>query len=279
MITLIDYYREIQFEATKDILKCTCQFITEKNGETKAHASGVFIKIDENYFLITAAHVIENLENDIFVPLENTDTLKLGGELTINALNISEKRDNDKIDVALLKLCEKSVQTISSHYSFLEQNEIEINHSINKLPQYISFGYPCSMTKKKYKTNDLIAKPFNYITIPAEEIIYNELNCETFKNIVVHYEKNRVLNYTTGGYNTGPDTFGISGSGLWFIPSQLVESGHKVVKKLVAILTEWPIRNRKYWIATRIDVITEIIRQKYQLNIEASKLVKININK
>lgn len=42
-------------------------------------------------------------------------------------------------------------------------------------------------------------------------------------------------------------------------------------------MTEWPIKNRKYWIGTRIDVFTEIIRQKYGLGIIQSKIVKVNL--
>jgi hypothetical protein len=42
-------------------------------------------------------------------------------------------------------------------------------------------------------------------------------------------------------------------------------------------LTEWPIENRKYFIGTRIDLFTEVIRQKYKLNLEKSKTVKLDI--
>lgn len=42
-------------------------------------------------------------------------------------------------------------------------------------------------------------------------------------------------------------------------------------------MTEWPKENRKYWIGTRIDVITEIIRKKYNLNLETSRLVTVNL--
>ena len=42
-------------------------------------------------------------------------------------------------------------------------------------------------------------------------------------------------------------------------------------------MTEWPKENRKFWIGTRIDVFTEIIRQKYGLGVSQSKIVKVNL--
>jgi hypothetical protein len=93
----------------------------------------------------------------------------------------------------------------------------------------------------------------------------------------VHYDKKKVKDNKTGKIFIGPDPFGISGSGLWFTLPQAKAIGEPIEKKLVAIMTEWPKRNRKYWIGTRIDIITEVIRQKYNLNIEPSKIVRVNI--
>ena len=82
--------------------------------------------------------------------------------------------------------------------------------------------------------------------------------------------------FSTGATSIGPDPFGISGSGLWYTPIQEKAKDETIDKKLVAIMTEWPIKNRKYWIGTSIDVITEVIRKKYNLKVEPSKLVNVN---
>lgn len=276
-IQLIDYYREIQNDAANDILKSTFQFLTENNRKTEPFASGIFIQVDETYFMISAAHVMEENYDELYVPLEKNDSIKLGGELNINSIPSTLSRDDDQIDIAILKLDVKSIGIVSKFYSFIDVDEIEISHSTKQLPQYISLGYPCTQTKMKYGTNVLIAKPFKYITMPADDEIYEQLECDPYRNIVVHYNKKRVLNYSTGQFKTGPDTYGISGSGLWYIPFQLVEKGQKVDKKLVGIMIDWPTKNRKFWIAIRIDIITEVIRQKYSLAILQSKIVRVNI--
>lgn len=272
---IIDYYRELQSEANKDAYKVTCHFLTIKDKVAHPHGSGVFIKVENQYFVLTAAHVVDYMHNDVFVGIDNKTLLKLGGEWTGNIP--ANKRENDRIDTAILKLDDISIKKVKAKYEFLDISEVGINHNFEIMPKYQSVGFPASQSKYNKFKNETKSKPFLFTTMPADKEIYEELKCKEFTNFIVHYDKKKVRNYKTDKLQTGPDPFGISGSGLWYTPVQLKEKGEKVEKKLVGIMTEWPIKNRKYWIGTRIDLFTEVIRQKYNLNIEQSKLVKVNL--
>lgn len=273
---IIDYYREIQLEANKDAYEATCHYLTiDENGNPQPHGSGVFIEIDSEKFLFTAAHVTDDMEDDIYVGIGKNEVLKLGGDLTRN--QAPGHRDDDKIDIAIMRLSDESINKLWNQYDFIKQNELGINHEFKNLPMYQSVGFHATKSKfNKYK-NELKSSPFLFTTMPAEPELYEELNCEPYSNIIVHYDKKKVKDYKTNQTTTGPDPFGISGSGLWHTPSQVKAKGEKIDKLLVAIMTEWPTENRKYWIGTRIDLFTEIVRQKYKLNIPQSKIVKVNI--
>jgi hypothetical protein len=277
ILNLLDYYRDIQFSANKEAYKATCHYLKIVDGNPHPYATGIFLTIDNNYFLITAAHVIENREEDIFVGYGNNNVVKLGGELIMNSLPDGLERDDDKIDIAIFRLNEETVGYVSKQYEFITYSDIQVNHEIKELPLYSAIGFPASKNKFNKFKNELKSRPFIYTTMPAKIEVYKELGCEPFTNIIVHYDKDNVVDYKTKEHSVGPDAFGISGGGLWYIPSQLVNPGDKIEKKLVGILTEWPVRNRRYWIATRIDIFTEIIRQKYNLNIEQSKVVRVNL--
>ena len=272
---IIDYYRELQTEANKDAYSVTCHFLKVDNGAAHPHASGVFIKIENLYFLLTAAHVVDYQHNDIYIGIDNKTLLKLGGEWTGNIP--ADIRENDRIDTAILKLDDISVEKIKGKYEFLDISEVGINHNFELMPKYQSVGFPASQSKYNKFKNETKSTPFLFTTMPAEKNIYEELKCKEFINFIVHYDKKNVRDYKTDKRQTGPDPFGISGSGLWYTPVQLREKGEKVEKKLVGIMTEWPSKNKKYWIGTRIDLFTEVIRQKYNLDIEQSKIVKINL--
>lgn len=272
---ILDYYREIQLEAAKDAYKATCHYLVDKEGNPHPHGSGVFIEIDSSYFLITAAHVVDDKEHDIYVGIDTHEGLTLGGELTKNTA--PGHRDDDKIDISILKLNQETLDKLGDKYEFVKQNELGINHEYKLMPMYTSVGFPASKSKYNSFKEEIKSKPFIYTTMPAEPAIYDELNCESFANLIVHYDKEKVKDFSTGNILTGPDPFGISGSGLWFTAPQMKAKGEHIDKKLVAIMTEWPKENRKYWIGTRIDIITEVIRQKYNLNLEPSKVVRVNI--
>lgn len=274
---IIDYYREIQFEASQEAYRCTCHYlITDDKGDPKPYGSGVFIRIGDSHFLLTAAHVVDNKMEDIYIGIAKDTLLKLGGEYTTN--RPAGQRDDDKIDIAILKLSDESVARIGNTYQYLNEAELGINHETQELPMYQSIGFPASKSKYNTFKKKLNSSPFIYTTMPGKQAVYDELRCPSFSNLIVHYDKDKVVDYKSGQCQTGPDPFGISGSGLWFVPTQLREKGKKIDKSLVAIMTEWPITNKKYWIGTRIDIFTEIIRQKYKLDLIKSKMVKVDLD-
>ena len=269
--TIDDYRRELQSEANKDAYKVTCQFFTKENNVVIPHASGVFIKVEDFYFLFTAAHVTDDYHhNDIFIRIDNKTSRKLGGKWTVN--DPKDKRETDRIDTAVLKLDEISIEKVKATYEFLDISEVGINHNFELMSEYQLVGFPASQSKYNKSKNEIKSKSFLFTTMPAEKAIYEELKCEDFTNFIVKYHKKKVEDYKTGKLQTGPDLYGISGSGLWYTPEQLRKKGERVEKKLVGIMTEWSTENRKYLIGTRIDLFTECIREKYNLNIEQSKL-------
>ncbi len=272
---LLTQYRAVQLEASKAASMVTCHYMTIIGGKPQPHGSGVFISIGKDKFLLTAAHVVDNMEDDVYVGIGLHTMIKLGGELT---KNISfGNREDDKIDISILKLNDETIEKIKGTYIFTGQEELGINHVIKYMPMYQSVGFPASMSKYNSFKKSLKSRPFLYVTIPSDPKIYEELGCNTESNIVVHYNKNKVKDYSTGKFVNGPDLFGISGSGLWFTPAQVKLKGVPIQKKLIAIMSDLPSQNKQYMFGTRIDVFTEIIRKKYNLDIEESKFVNINL--
>jgi len=273
---IVKYHRKIQDIAIKDAYKSTCQLLKFENGNPKSYASGVFIRIDNSHFMFTASHVIDDEEKKIYIGEKNTFK-QIGGEWIQNSLPIGRKREDDRIDVAILKLDDASIEFIKSKHEFLTTNDIQINHRLIEAPLYTAIGFPCSQNKfNKYK-NELKRMPFILITEPALDEAFNQLNCDPTINIIVNYNKDKIFNHKTGKKLNGPTSYGISGAGLWYLPCQSVNSGEKISNYLVGILHTWPKQNRKYWVATQIDVFTEIIRIKYELEIEMSKQITVEM--
>ena len=265
-------YQKVQISSANDISKCTCQFLTVNKGVPNAHGTGVFIKVNNIHFLITAAHVIEDYMGEVFIRFEENCITRIAFEISINKTN--GKRKDDKTDIAILKLDEETVKTLIGFYEFLDETELGINHELNYLPMYLAHGYPCTLTKIKYKKNEIVANSTFFITKPADKIIYDKLECGIDKNLIICYNRNDLINSRTQQIGTGPDLYGMSGSGLWYIPKQVLDSNQRVKKKLVSLLTEWPLKDKTHVISTRIDVITEILRVTYGLNLPTSNVFR-----
>lgn len=274
IIDLAEYQKELQLKASQDAYRCTCHYLIIKNGTPEPHATGVFIKICETHFLFTAAHVAEKLQDQISVGIDPNTALTLGGEWTINELKDSQKREEDKIDIAILKLDQESIDKVKKQYSFLDENQLGINHKLMELPYYTAIGFPASQNKHNKHKNQLNSKPLIYNTIPAENKMYVVMDCNISSNIIVKYSKKNMINNETNMKVTGPDPHGMSGGGLWFVQTQLLNESENVDKKLVSILTEWSSK-KNIWISTRIDVFTEVIRKKYDLKIPRSNILKL----
>jgi hypothetical protein len=262
-----ELYRQKQADVAKIIYKSTCHFIKTDNGIPKSHGSGVFVEIENNYFVLTAGHVVDNCENDICIGLKSGNVVyKLGGEWITN--KPKSDRDNDKLDAAIIKLDNNTIDLIGNHYHFINMDNIETNHEPRILNEYISLGFPSSMSKyNPYKKEGFKSKPFPYITKCAEDVVYKKLGYDKNVNIIVNYEKRDIINFFSGEHKTGPDLYGCSGSGLWYIPRNEALNTNNIPQKLVAIMTEWPTDNRKFLIGTRIDMFIQMIRNKWQLSI------------
>jgi hypothetical protein len=237
--------------------------------------TGVFLQIENSHFLITAAHVAEDLNYQLSVGIDEHTIHTIGGQLITNNPGIS--RSLDKLDICILKISEESVERISSHYSFLDSNDLGINHEFKPMPMYELLGYPATKSKFNKFLNRLISRSYQYITMPAIDVTYSDYGCTEWQNVILCYNRKKVKNYSTGQHQIGPKLSGISGCGLWYTPPNAL-SANTTTTKLVAIITEWPDKfNRTVLISTRIDVVTEIIRQRFDFNIEKSKILSINI--
>lgn len=239
--------------------KFTCQLFYGLN----CIGSGILLKIDDDYFLVSAAHVIEeNKIRQMFIP-NGKEFIAIEGDFKGIALEEGQNREDDKIDLAVVKLATHVVIEISSIFEFLSLDRIDINHNISNLNDYCLYGFPNIWTEKIVENQEFKSMPL---------FLRTQLNIEQ-KRTVPKYVKNSKLIVEYGGSPNHPVAKGLSGSGLWFLPQN--SDGIEDIS-LVGILTDC-FEYDKVITATRIDILTEILRQRFGVNIEKSKIIKVNI--
>lgn len=250
-------YLELQVSNLEEIRQYTCAFI--KNRESyKVHGTGVFIYVDNNYYLVSAAHVFDDFE-EIAIPLEQGKFLFNPGGVSYTN-NFEETRNKDKLDIGFMKLDIESVSEIKKSYKFFKSENIYTNHKPEQIPIYTFFGYPSTLSKISQTRNSFHLVPFFQFSTPSTVEKYKQLDFDPKLNIIMSYDKKRSYSLANKKFTNGPDLFGISGCGLWLTdPLDLLSKNS--VPRLVAIMTEWPIKNRKCVIGTRIEIIIDSIRR------------------
>lgn len=246
-----------------------------ENSRPEPVGSGVFIQLEGNYYIITAAHVVQGYaqkqsrnpyrtEDDYDDSSEAYLTLKNIG-VYYNHLyypaqhvvftNTEDGAVENNVDIAVLFLDIESAEELKKSYTFITIDRMIENHSVNSENRYFIYGYPSDWTDLK-ASGIIKTTPFMFVTKGILE--QESINC--------HYDQryNMLLSYNKGNITSSEneqslENFspkGISGCGLWYF-----DGGNSL--KLIGIMIEdKSIQERKpLMMATRIDEAMYIIRK------------------
>jgi hypothetical protein len=274
---------KITVEAGREILQFTPQ-LYRKFGSTEPvkvspWASSILLRVDDIHFLVTAGHVLldgkEPLNpEDVGIMIGNVYHI-LNGNVKYTDTNLDIA--NSKVDLTIWKLEDpRVISDIQAKYKFLEPGMIEIDHTLSKKPNYLIVGFPITRTKLKPDTHTIKVDPFIFLTNEAKNSLYPKLVFENHSNIILNYRKRKIRNFN-GTIGQGPDPYGISGCGLWYLPELKIGTDGNVPFKLVGIMTEWH-NNDNAIIATRIHIVTEVIRREFGLQLPKSRITQINLS-
>jgi hypothetical protein len=156
--------KKIEFKEEWDEL---CPIYLEDIGIFEQIGTGVLIDIFDNIYLLTAAHVIDELymskSRSLLIPTVNGFEM-IAGILYHRHLQENENRDDDKIDFSFYKLSEDMVNVL--HENFIPLTDDKINFSddytvehtvdVNKLNKIIDIKKVPNMMKKVYEEENFI---------------------------------------------------------------------------------------------------------------------------
>ena len=234
--------------------------------------TGVLIKFESNYFIVTAAHVLQPYatkqkrnpykeESDYddpqeaFLTLENIGFYYDGTYYPIREVfytNINGKVEN-LVDIAVVNLEKETFEELSRK-QFADCDTLQLRHTISTQNRYFVYGYPAEWTD--LKSDKIVRKPLKLITrgidVSTEEI--EDLEFDPQYNSLIFYDPRNLVSEDGNELNIlSPN--GISGCGLWYY-------GTDGQLKLVGIMTENKIEKERkpFMMATKIDVVIDILR-------------------
>ncbi|MFD2574581.1 hypothetical protein ACFSUS_28375 [Spirosoma soli] len=234
--------------------------------------SGLFMQIDDDYFLITAGHLL-NLEDwkDLLVPGNNNQMVWLNG---IVATTFNKPNLISNIDFAVLKFSSRQVKHLTNgHHGTIKPNHVLINHNLKYGDNYVIAGYPVSGVRKKYGQPIYKPIPLKLLTYPVHVKNYRKHGFNPNHHILLKYQRTlKPFNYQQKQITK--EAVGISGSGLWFVPDWNRMTNGVPTFFLTGIMIE-NHKDKGFLAALRIDFVIETIRQIF--NKGDLSITKVNV--
>lgn len=243
----------------------TIPIFINKDGELKLHGTGILIKHENQYFLVSAAHVLEiNNSNDIVLGSSATNGLPLNkyAKFTPHIKEIKD-REKDKIDLAVVMLFESELlEQLKENYQFIPSQAIIEDHiDSENLPNYLVFGYPEFGIEIKSSQNGLEIDSTSMVmpTKVSPFMKFEKYDCNSNDHIFVEYFKNMTIADGTKSLNKIKPHC-ISGCGLWYIDMDLIQKANKIRYALIGVIIECQLKYHRILIATKMKHVMSLIK-------------------
>lgn len=228
-----------------------CFFCNDDKTVVSPAGSGVFMKYKDNYYVVSAAHVLAEHYNDTFVILEDKE-LTIGGRLVSSPMPTSGNRDDDKIDISIIKVDLTSAKELLTRFKAIEINEIEQNHKLSKTATYFCVGFPLTRTEKIWGKDEIKSIGFTYQTEPITEYNFERFGFKPETTFAIKYD-GEVTSAKNPHPHLSPDLTGLSGSGLW----HFYDKNYKSLIGIIIQRVKQP--GHKGVLATKIDMVLKMI--------------------
>ncbi len=225
-------------------------FAADNQDRPDLFASCVFIEINNIPYLVTAAHALYEIEKSgskVHVGAAGIKEITAGGDIR------SSRDGKDPLDIAAIPISKKYID--SQEISLLAVDNTVIGRDFDHPHMHCMHGYPCTKNKK-FKAVDMQKKIFTTYAFTYAGTIPKGIDFSKYKK---DPSLHSALNYSIGKDNSGkkvnpPKPKGMSGGGLWVIPSSF--NARKLFLK--GILIE---QYGKTVFATNIEQVAKLINE------------------
>lgn len=199
--------------ATNDLLSTICKCTiplshVNDDGETSHIGTGILIKTERNYYLLSAKHVFENKEKTV-TPDEIKKIVYCNNNYAYPIRGRYVYIPEDNIDIIICRLESQTVSDLLYHFDFIPSSHLLQGSLLRFEMAYYIVGYPQGKIKRTYPytENSFIRSMYVIHTAGLKDN-------ETCFQVVFH--RNKMTDIKTNLRVTTPDVRGMSGSGLWY---------------------------------------------------------------
>lgn len=228
---------------------------TEVPKQIKQIGTGVFLDFQSAPFLLTAAHVTDELKNgNLLVPTVKGLSEIEGYHAHIDLLP-ELTRNDDGVDMAYFRLSSDFARSLCAHFYPLI-GKTELVHSSIELGVVSVVGYPAS--KGKRKASKFTSELAYYRGVAADQETYERHDFHHHENIIVEFHNKRAVNPESGKSINPPSPRGVSGGAIFAWPQGYELSQDWSKPKLVGILHSYKAKEGLFIGTTLLPYVAAI---------------------
>lgn len=239
------------FSSETEIRRCVCPLWLRQGKAPEAIGSATLLKIGENSFALTAAHVLEEFTDQPVLVGTQAGFLPLVGEVNTSS-------PPDMTDNAFVRLNPEIANWLAAEYLFLSLDQVDVYDLPTAGFGYEFLGVPyrkvCRFNKRLFRF-----PVYSYTSTSISNAGYQSLGISPFSHVVVDFVPRRVRN-GAGRRITAPNPQGMSGGPVFSKPLITPGTSTNVAKRLVALAIE---HRKGVLIGIRIGLVLELLRRTY----------------
>jgi hypothetical protein len=236
-------------------------FASVHSGKPKLIGSGFLVSSRANSYLVSAAHVFDELNtgHELFFYVEPHTKRKLSGSLRLTKVPEGNNRKLDRLDVGVLKLegpglpPYPKVEKYSLAFDALKPNMLPRDGK-----QYLLIGFPESKSRANPIAREVASEIYGFRSASAALQKYADLGVSTQSHVVLSFDRKRTVG-PDSLIRTFPEPSGMSGSPVWLLSDE-TGSNDRVQTPVVGVAIEHH-KNHHAIVATDIDVALKLINE------------------
>jgi hypothetical protein len=241
------------------VSEVTCLLYSqEERQDLHPWGSGVLLRVGDQAFLITAAHVADRATQKHLYLGSSENLVPVEGPQFVTNLPPTGARTDDKLDLALIHLTD-AVRDQLPEAAFLGPTELDRDPGPRADEIFLVAGFPHTKQSRRLPGNKLDSSLEGVVarSAPIEE--YAATGVDPALSLLLVYNYKDVWRPTGG--NTAATLRGMSGCGVWVLEG--VESEFSYPPRLSAVLIEWRRKGQKRVLATRIALVLATVQRYF----------------
>jgi hypothetical protein len=243
------------------IMSYTVPYLRFEKDRLEHEGSGILMKIANSGFVLSAFHVLSPVL-DKHIPM----WIGAGSQDSpgISLRGLSVLKANDPFDIALVELRPSMSEQIACTNIFITLSKCDISHAFDSRQLFFVCGFPSVDTLSSTARKSLHLAPFGIMTgrYPGDS---SQFPVKAYRD-----ELHLLLDYTEGVRRDEnwapiplPEPLGMSGCGVWRLPSPGIPAEHWECEdlRLAAVVQSVHTKTRTI-IATRFKYVLQLLYQQ-----------------